>query len=82
MTRADILHRVPDSVSDEVAAVTEPYCVAYNAVVERARVRPGDTVTVIGPGPVGVFAAEIALLAGASRRCSSRVCQATSPGLR
>jgi L-iditol 2-dehydrogenase len=66
ITRADILHAVPDAVSDEVAAVTEPYCVAYNAVVERAHVRPGDVVAVIGPGPVGVFAAEISLLAGAS----------------
>jgi alcohol dehydrogenase/L-iditol 2-dehydrogenase len=66
VSRAHILHSVPESVSDEVAAVTEPYCVAFNAVVERARVRPGDTVSVIGPGPVGVFAAQIAALAGAS----------------
>jgi L-iditol 2-dehydrogenase len=66
VTRADILHTVPAGLPDEAAAVTEPYCVAYNAMVERARVRPGDTVTVIGPGPVGMFAAEISLLAGAS----------------
>jgi L-iditol 2-dehydrogenase len=66
VTRAAIVHPVPASIPDPVAAVTEPYCVAFNAVVERARVRPGDTVTVIGPGPVGVFAAQIALLAGAS----------------
>jgi L-iditol 2-dehydrogenase len=66
VSRAQILHRVPETVPDQVAAVTEPYCVAFNAVVERARVRPGDTVTVIGPGPVGVFAAQLALLAGAS----------------
>jgi L-iditol 2-dehydrogenase len=66
VTRAEILHLVPEKLTDPVAAVTEPYCVAYNAVVERARVRPGDTVTVIGPGPVGVFSAQIAILAGAS----------------
>lgn len=66
VTRSDILHHVPPAVSVEVAAVTEPYCVAYNAVVERARVRPGDAVTVIGPGPVGAFAAQLALVAGAS----------------
>lgn len=66
VTRYDIVHAVPDSVPDEVAALTEPYCVAYNATVERARVRPGDSVTVIGPGPVGLFAAEIAGLCGAS----------------
>ena len=67
VSRVDILHEVADTIPDEVAATTEPYCVAYNAVVEQARVRPGDTVTVIGPGPVGVFAAELCLLAGASR---------------
>jgi L-iditol 2-dehydrogenase len=66
VTRADIIHVVPESVSDAVAAVTEPYCVAYNAVVERARVRPGDIVTVVGPGPIGIFSAQIALFAGAS----------------
>lgn len=66
VTRADIVHPVADTVPDEVAALTEPYCVAYNASVERARIRPGDTVAVIGPGPVGLFAAEIARLCGAS----------------
>jgi L-iditol 2-dehydrogenase len=66
VSRADILHAVPDGVSDVVAAVTEPYCVAFNAVVECARIRPGDVVAVVGPGPIGVFAAEVSLLAGAS----------------
>jgi alcohol dehydrogenase/L-iditol 2-dehydrogenase len=67
VSREAILHRVPEDVPDQVGAVTEPYCVAFNAVVERARVRPGDIVTIIGPGPVGVFAAQLALLAGASK---------------
>lgn len=67
VTREQILHAVPEGVPNEVAAVTEPYCVAYNAVVERARVRPGDFVSVIGPGPVGVFAAQVAVVAGASK---------------
>ena len=66
VTRAQIVHRVPEGIPDTVAAATEPYCVAYNATVERARVRPGDTVTVIGPGPVGIFSAQIALVAGAT----------------
>lgn len=66
VTREHILHAVPDNVPDEVAATTEPYCVAYNAVVERAHFHPGDSVAVIGPGPVGVFAAQIAFVGGAS----------------
>jgi alcohol dehydrogenase/L-iditol 2-dehydrogenase len=40
--------------------------VAYNATVERARVRPGDSVSIVGSGPIGLFAAEMALLCGAS----------------
>ena len=66
VTRSEILHAVPANISDEVAATTEPYCVAYNAAIERARIRPGDAVSVIGPGPVGVFAAQLARVAGAS----------------
>lgn len=66
VARQEILHAVADRVSDAVAATAEPYCVAFNAVVERARIRPGDTVGVIGPGPVGMFSAQIAGLCGAS----------------
>lgn len=63
--RAGLLHRIPDGVSDEAAAMCEPICVAYNALFEKSRIRPGDTVVVIGPGPVGLFALQLARLAGA-----------------
>ena len=39
---ARCLHRLPAGVPAEVAALTEPCCVAYQAVVVNARVRPGD----------------------------------------
>jgi alcohol dehydrogenase/L-iditol 2-dehydrogenase len=60
------LHRVPAGLPPEVAACAEPCCVAYNAVVGNARVRPGDTVVVIGPGPIGLLSAQMARLCGAS----------------
>src|SRR4051794_13950684 len=44
-----ILHRVPDGLPLETAALTEPCCVAYNAVIHNARVCPGDRVLVLGP---------------------------------
>lgn len=66
VTRAQILHGVPDNLSDEIAATAEPYCVAYNTVVEGARLQPGDAVAVIGPGPIGVFAAQLAAVSGAA----------------
>lgn len=59
------LHHIPDSLSFEKAALTEPCCVGYNAVIEKSNVRPGDTVVVMGPGPIGLLCAEMARLAGA-----------------
>src|SRR5258706_2661353 len=45
--------------------MTEPCCVGYNAVVVKSRVRPGDLVVVLGPGPIGLIAAEMARISGA-----------------
>ena len=62
---ARCLHRVPPSLSMEHAALTEPCCVAYNAVINNARISPGDRVLVLGPGPIGILCAAMARLAGA-----------------
>ena len=61
------LHRIPESLPFERAALTEPCCVAYNAVCMNGRVRPGDDVLVIGPGPIGLLCAFMAKLSGAGR---------------
>jgi L-iditol 2-dehydrogenase len=61
------LHLVPPAVPPEVAACAEPCAVAYNAVVGNVRVRPGDVVVVIGPGPIGLLCARMAKLCGASQ---------------
>jgi L-iditol 2-dehydrogenase len=61
------LHRIPESLPFEKAALTEPCCVAYNAVCMNGRVRPGDDVLVIGPGPIGLLCAHMAKLSGAGR---------------
>lgn len=62
---ARILHRMPAGMAFEQAALTEPCCVAYNAVVGNAQVRPGDRIVVLGPGPIGVLSAAVARLCGA-----------------
>ena len=62
---ARCLHRVPDKLAMEEAALTEPCCVAYNAVIQNARIEPGDRVIVLGPGPIGILCAAMARLAGA-----------------
>jgi alcohol dehydrogenase/L-iditol 2-dehydrogenase len=62
---ARILHRMPPSMTFEQAALTEPCCVAFNAVAGNVRVRPGDRIIVLGPGPIGILSAAIARLCGA-----------------
>ena len=60
-----ILHAVPDHLSFAEACLTEPCCVAYNAVVKNARIEPGDRVVVLGPGTIGILCAAMARLCGA-----------------
>ncbi|HLI49665.1 MAG TPA: zinc-binding dehydrogenase [Chthonomonas sp.] len=60
------LHLLPDALPFERAALTEPCCVAYNAVCMNARIRPGDAVAVLGPGPIGILCTLIARLNGAN----------------
>ena len=62
---ARCLHRVPDALPFEQACLTEPCCVAYSAVVENTRIRPGDKVIVLGPGTIGILCAAMARLCGA-----------------
>jgi len=50
----------------EVGALTEPTCVAYNGMFERAGgFRPGHYVSVFGAGPIGLAAIGLARAAGA-----------------
>lgn len=63
---ARILHRIPDGVSLQEAALTEPCCVAYSAAVVNADIEPGDRILVLGPGPIGMLCAAIASLRGAT----------------
>ena len=59
------LHNLPATLPFDRAALTEPCCVAYNAVCVNGRVRPGDSVLVLGPGPIGLLCAQMAKLSGA-----------------
>ncbi|WP_328744117.1 2,3-butanediol dehydrogenase [Streptomyces sp. NBC_00285] len=61
-----MLHRLPDEVSLEQAAVFEPAAVALHAV-RRAGIRPGETVAVLGLGPIGLLVTQLAVCHGAGR---------------
>ncbi|MCZ6515323.1 MAG: zinc-binding dehydrogenase [Acidobacteria bacterium] len=63
---ARCLHRLPDRLSFEEAAMTEPTSVAYNAVAVKSQIRPGESVAVMGPGPIGLLCLQMARVCGAS----------------
>jgi L-iditol 2-dehydrogenase len=58
-------HPVPDSLSDDAAALVEPLSVGVWAN-RKAGVGVGTRVLVTGAGPIGVLAAQVAVAAGAS----------------
>jgi L-iditol 2-dehydrogenase len=62
---ARCLHRIPDTLPFELACLSEPHAVAYNAMCVNSTIRPGDLVVVLGPGPIGLLCARMAALAGA-----------------
>lgn len=61
------LHKIPDNISFDHASLTEPACVAYNAVFVQSRIMPGQSVVIIGPGPVGLFCLQMAKIGGAGK---------------
>ncbi|HRA65092.1 MAG TPA: zinc-binding dehydrogenase [Caldilinea sp.] len=63
--RPGILHRIPRAVSFEHAALTEPACVATQALTVNSRIKPGDTVVIQGVGTIGIMALQIARISGA-----------------
>ncbi len=62
---AALLHQVPDGLPLREAALCEPTAIAVHAVIERARVQPGEVVVITGPGPIGLLCLQVARAAGA-----------------
>lgn len=62
---ARLLHALPESVSFDAGALVEPTANTVHDVGERAKVEPEDFVVVLGPGPIGLLAAQVAKGAGA-----------------
>ncbi|MEE8181701.1 MAG: zinc-binding dehydrogenase, partial [Candidatus Thorarchaeota archaeon] len=58
-------HQIPDSLSFRDAALTEPLACVVNGIGE-AGIQKGDTVTVIGAGPIGQMMIMLAKKSGAS----------------
>ncbi|UOQ94680.1 zinc-binding dehydrogenase [Halobacillus shinanisalinarum] len=58
------VHHLPDHVDDQSAAMTEPLACTHHAVM-KTEINEGDIVVVIGPGPIGLFTAQVAKSQGA-----------------
>jgi L-iditol 2-dehydrogenase len=61
------LHHVPDSLKDDIAALTEPTAIVVTGVIERGGAAVGDTVAVVGAGPIALLSVITAKAAGAQR---------------
>ena len=59
-------HAVPDSVSDEAAALFEPLSVGI-AALRKAAVGLGGSVLIAGAGPIGLLCAQVARASGLTR---------------
>jgi threonine dehydrogenase-like Zn-dependent dehydrogenase len=60
------LFRIPDTISFAEAAIIDPCCNSYKAVVQESRFFPGEDIAVFGVGPLGMFAIQVARVAGAA----------------
>lgn len=59
------LHSVPDKMSDQAASLAEPVaCVANSMFGRSSYVEPGFRSLVIGPGAIGLIAAQVAAVQG------------------
>ena len=58
------LHLIPDHVTDEQAALTEPLAIVMKALGEICVIEPQDFVVVLGCGPIGLLAAAAAKAQG------------------
>ena len=65
------LHRVPNSVPDEMAAFTEPLAAALE-IQEQVQVKPTDRVLLVGAGRLGQLIAQTLALTGCDLRVVAR----------
>lgn len=65
LSREESVHVLPDHISLEAAALSEPLACCVHAVLEKTTVNTGDKVLVLGPGPIGLLTALVAKTQGA-----------------
>jgi L-iditol 2-dehydrogenase len=71
------LHRVPPSLSDPAATLAEPLACVCHSLLDPQVISAGDDALVVGPGAMGLLAAQVARVCGANvvirgTRCDDR----------
>ena len=61
------LFHIPECMSFEEAAIMDPICNGYRAVVQDGGILPGEYVAVYGMGPIGLCAVQAARVSGATK---------------
>ncbi len=62
----NFVFKIPDDVSFTEGALVEPLSVGYHSAL-RGQIKPGDSVTITGSGPIGLSCMEISRVMGASK---------------
>lgn len=60
------LHKMPESMDFDDGASIDPIASAYRPV-KKAKIHSDDTVVIFGPGPIGLYALQIAVAEGAKK---------------
>jgi len=61
-----VVHKLPESLDLRKAALTEPLCIVYNAIINHTKFKGGDNVAIIGLGTIGLLSAMLVKALGAA----------------
>ena len=65
LSREESVHILPDSLSYEGAAMTEPLACCVHAMYQKSQLSLHDKIIITGPGPIGLYLLQIAKHIGA-----------------
>ncbi|MGM0214349.1 zinc-binding dehydrogenase [Enterococcus sp. AZ109] len=65
LAREESIHLLPDGLSYEGAAMSEPLACCVHAMYQKSRLELQDKIIIMGPGPIGLFLLQIAKDIGA-----------------
>jgi len=64
VVREDMVYKIPDHISMEVAALSEPLACVIQALEELETPKAGDVVLISGPGPIGLMSLSLLISRG------------------